>query len=562
MNGTQLTTGVLVVLLASILAAVIVLTRGPARAEARRWSFVLLAACGVAAVGSWTRNGAFQDIFVDAARSDSSPTRKKIHQNRPLHFHDFVHYYMGPKYFAELGYLGLYNCIALADREAADEDHRAPRVTGNTRDLADILVDKTNEQSLAECRADSRPRFTDARWTSFKNDVRALGRLTHDGQWNGVVFDAGYNPPPSIILVSSAVANAIPIESAGGQPTYLLATGIDIALLLLCAFALRAALGNITLAIFATFFGASFVSDYSWNGGSLLRFLWFTAVVLGVLALKRRRWALAGALLGLATCDRIFPAAFAAAAMVPIALRARHSVPHRAILKRFGLSFGIVVVVLVGVSLVVFGLGSWQMFFLRIGRHGDVFHVLHIGLKKVLVFRDWMPNQNFRGHDGTLRFRTWNLRLKDTWIAMRPLVIPIQAIMAAATAWASSRRKPYEAAVLGGVVFMFVFNLPANYYFCIVAFIPALALRGAATATTSARRWRDFLVFVAFSLMWTFTFLAPHLPGDDITFNHRISIAFLGFLVVWLVLWSDVKLPAAITRRFTSAARAPDPPPS
>jgi hypothetical protein len=537
-NGTQLTTGVLVVLIASIMGTIIVLARP--RANARQWAFMVLLWCGIAALASWTRNGAFQDIFVDADRSDTSPSRRKIHQNRPLHFHDFTHYYMGPKYFRELGYLWLYDCLALADREIADEDQHPPRISGGTRDLTDILTDKTYDQSVAECRAQARPHFSDARWSQFKDDVRALGRLTHDGTWNGVVFDAGYNPPPSIIVVSSPLTNLIPIESSGGGPTYLFATCLDLLLLVICALITRRVLGNITVATFAVFFGASFVSDYSWNGGSFFRFTWFVAVVLGIVALKQRRWALAGALLGFATCDRLFPVAFAAAGMLPIALKARHSAEHRVMLKRFGIGFGAVFAALVASSLIVYGPSAWRVFFMRIGRHDDVFHVLHIGLKKVLVFREWMPNQNFRGHDGNLRFRMWNLRLKDTWIAMRPIVIPLQALIAAATAWSASRRRPHEAALLGGIVFMFTFNLPANYYYCIVALIPALALRAAATATTKSRRWRDFAVFVAFALFWTFTFLAPQLPGDDITFNHRISLAMLGFIFFWLASWSDL----------------------
>jgi hypothetical protein len=534
-TGTQLATAVLVVLLASMMGTIIVLARGPAR----RFAACLLAVCAMTSIASWTRNGEFQDIYVDADRSDTSAARKKIHQNRPFHFHEFVHYYLGPKYFSELGYLGLYDCLSLADREIANEEEHAPRISGIVRDLADILIDKPVEQGIDECRAGARLRFSDARWAAFKDDVRALARLTPDGSWNAVVFDAGFNPPPSLIVVSSTITNLIPIE-AGTRPTYLLATGIDLALLVVCFFMARAALGDVTAAVFVTFFGASFVSHYSWNGGSVMRFTWFVAVVLGILALKQRRWMLAGGLLAFATCDRIFPLAFAAAAMIPIALRARHSPEHRAILRRFGLGFGAVVVVLVTASLVMFGPSAWRMFFMRIGRHDDIYHVMHLGLKKVLTFRSWVPFKSFHGHDGNVRYREWNLALRATWASMRPLVIPLQALVAAATAWAASRRRPHEAALLGGVVFMFTFNLPANYYYCILALIPALALRAAATATTPARRWRDFAVFVAFAMFWMFTFLAPHLPGDDITFTHRTSVALFAFLLSWLGLWSDL----------------------
>ncbi|WNG92680.1 glycosyltransferase 87 family protein [Mycobacterium sp. ITM-2016-00318] len=536
MTGAQLTTAVLVVLLASIMATVIVLTRG----RARRWAAVVLLLCAVASIASWTRNGSFQDIYVDADLNATSPSRTKVHQNRPFHFHEFVHYYLGPKYFREIGYLALYDCLTLADREIAAEEHHPPRITGPVRDLADILTDKTDEESMAQCRAGARARFSDSRWASFKDDVRELARLAEDRRWNAVIFDAGYNAPPSSLVLSQPLTNWIPIR-AGPWPTYLVATGIDLILLVVCFLMMRVGFGNITALVFVTFFGASFVSDYSWNGGSVLRFMWVVALVLGIVALKKERWALAGVLFGLATCDRLFPVAFAVAAMVPLAVRARRSAEYRAVLRTFALYFGGIVVLFVLASIIMFGVSEWNVFFMRIGRHDDVYHPLSLGLKKVLTFRDWVPFQNFHGHEGNDRYRMWNLALRETWVSMRPIVVPLQAVVAAATVWAASRRRPYEAALLGGVVFMFTFSLPSNYYYCILALIPALALRAAATARTVEQRWRDFAVYVFFALFWTFTFLAPTLPGDDITSNHRISMALFAFVLVWTALWSDFR---------------------
>jgi hypothetical protein len=531
--GTQTATAVLLVLLVSVMATVVVLARG----VARRWACVVLVVCAVTALSSWTRNGRFQDVYADV--DPESPAQGKARLHRPFHFHDFLHYYLGPKYFREMGYLGLYGCLALADTEIAVEDHRPPRIDGPVRDLAEILIDKPHDVGVEECRAGARARFSDARWTAFKNDVRELARLTLDPAWNRVVMDAGFNPPPAMIVLTSPITNLIPIR-AGSWPTYLVATGIDLVLLAFCFLMAREGLGNITAAVFATFFGASFVSDYSWNGGSVLRFTWFVSLVLGIVALKKRRWEVAGALLGFATCDRMFPLAFAAAGMLPIAVRARHSPDHRAILRRFGLGFGAVVIVLVLLSVVVYGASSWSVFFARIRSHDEVYHPLHLGLKKVLTFRDWVPFKNFNGADGNARYREWNLALRATWSSMRPLVLPLQLGVGALTAWAASRRRPHEAALIGGVITMFTFSLPANYYLAILALIPALAVRAAATATSAHRRWLDFTVFVGFAMFWMFTFVAPFLPGDDITFTFRDSTALFAFLVGWAVLWSDL----------------------
>lgn len=542
MTPNQLATAVLTVLLAGCLAGLVIFQRG----SPRRWAFAVLAACAFASVASWTDYGSFQTISV-------GPSNAKVRQHRPLHFHEFVHYYMGPKYFREVGYLGLYDCIALADREIADEDHTPARISGWIRDLDDVLTDKPYARALADCKEQQLPRFSAERWARFKADVRDLARLVDDGAWPSVVFDAGFNPPPSLVVVTSAVTNLIPIR-AGATDTYLIATTLDFVLLFACLLAFRWAFGQTAAAVFAIFFGATFISHYTWNGGSVLRYTWFASIVFGLVALKRERWALAGALLGAATCDRLFPAGFAAGAMLPIAARALKEPAQRLILKRFTIGFAATCAVLFLVSCVVFDAASWRTFFVRVIRHGDVYYVMHIGLKKVLTYRDWVPAKNFHGHEGLVRFRDWNLRLRETWSAMKPIVLPLQALFAAATAWAAMRRRPWEAAMLGGIVFMFVFNLPANYYYVIVTPLPALVLRSAATTTSRERRLRDFSVFTAFAAFWMLTLIASHLSGDGIVYDFYICVALLIFLVVWLVAWAE---PAALEplRAYIAARR-------
>ncbi len=557
MSPNQFVTSVLVVLVAATMGAVIVLQRG----SPRRWAIALLFACAITSAASWTNYGRFQDVSVDADASDPGPGRKKVRRNLPFHFHEFVHYYVGAKYFRELGYLGLYDCVALADREIADEEHHAPRIGGWVRDLGDVLADKTYERSLEGCRSEQLPHFSPARWASFKQDVRELARLVDDGAWPGVIFDAGFNPPPSLIVVSSAFTNLVPIRS-GTTLTFLLATTFDLVLLILVFLALGRAFGLTTASTALLFFGATFISHYSWNGGSVLRFTWFASIAFGLAALKRGRWALAGALLGAATCDRIFPAAFALFAMVPVALQARRSPRERAVLKRFAVGYGGAVAFFVLASLVFFDASSWRVFFERVGRHGDVYYVMHIGLKKVLTFRDWVPAKNFHGHDGLVRFREWNLQLRETWRSMWPVAVPIQLLLAGGTVWASTRRRPYEAALLGGVVFMFAFNLPANYYYCVLTLVPALLLFGAATAPSASRRHRDLVVYVGFALFWTFTLLAPFMSGDGIVFNHAISTALFAFVLLWLVVWSEVDPRALIRRLRASSSPSPGPPPT
>ena len=90
--------------------------------------------------------------------------------------------------------------------------------------------------------------------------------------------------------------------------------------------------------------------------------------------------------------------------------------------------FGITVVVLVSASALVFGVSSWRVFFARVTHHSDVYYVMHVGLKKVLTFRNWVRSQNFHGHVGLENFRVWNLRLRETWASMWWITIPVRAL--------------------------------------------------------------------------------------------------------------------------------------
>jgi hypothetical protein len=549
-DPNQLAASVLAVLVAaSICSAFIFIRRG----AQRRWGYGVLALCAMVAIASWTRFGSFHEVWVDSSPSarepgDGSGTPKKVRRQQPFHFHEFLHYYIGSKYFRELGYVDLYDCTTLADREIAEEQHAFPRIGGTIRDLGDVLSDKPYAAAIAHCQGDALPHFSAKRWTSFKDDLRELERLVPDDWWNGVVFDAGFNPPPSWVLLGSAVANIIPIR-IGEVPTYLVATSLDMGLLLASFLALQSAFGAATASVAVVYFGASFIASYGWNGGAFLRYTWLTTIVLSLCAMKRRRWVLAGALLGAATCDRLFPAGFAAGAMIPFVLGRAASSERRRVLLAFAGGFGGAVLALVIVSSLIFGVGPWLVFFARIFRHSDVYYVMHIGLKKVLTYRDWVPSKNFHGHDGLARFRDWNLRLRATWGDMRPLAIPIQAAAIFGTLWASIRRRPYEAAMLSGIVFMFAFNLPANYYYSVIALVPALLFRSAATAPSTPRRLRDFAALTAFSAFWMYTLIAPHLASDDIIYNFYISVSMGLFIVVWIVAWAESRADLAASLR-------------
>ena len=211
-------------------------------------------------------------------------------------------------------------------------------------------------------------------------------------------------------------------------------------------------------------------------------------------------------------------------------------------------------------SCVVFGFSSWGVFFSRILRHGDIYYGMHIGLKKVLTYRDWVPNQNFQGHVGLINFKSWNLRLRESWAHMRPLVIPLQLLVVAGVGYASVRRRTYEAAVLAGVCGMFFFNLPANYYFVILVLVPGFLFRAAATSPSADGRMREYVAFTAFNVFWMFTLFSSRMSNDVIIYDFDICLALVLFLFAWIVTW--IETPARYPRKIPACPTVPQSPSS
>ena len=552
-DSNQLITSLLVVFLASAIAGVLVFQRNGARRDTRFWCTILLTACAIAALWSWIRFGEFHTIHVDAPDVQASaPNRRKIERHVPFHFHEFFHYYMGAKYFREVGYEGIYDCAALADKEIAEQDGVKPRISGYIRDLEDVLRDKTYEAAVAHCQDDLVPHMSPGRWEAFKDDIRELRRLVPDDYWSGVVVDAGFNPPPSWVLVGSAVANIIPIRLAG-MSTYLVATSLDVVLLVVCLVAVRRAFGAPVAAMAAVYFGASFIASYAWNGGAFLRYTWLTTLVLALVATRRGRWALAGAMFAASTCDRLFPAGFAFGAALPLALLALRSAEDRRKLGRFGAGFG------------AHDPGPRRREHARLRRRvlADLLPA-HLPPRRRVLRHAHRPEEGdhvarlgaiaeLPRARGDELFHDWNLRLRETWVSMRGVAIPLQLVATGGAVYAGLRRRPYESSVLVGIVGMFFFNLPANYYYVVIVLVPALLLRAAMTAPSLERRLREFGALTAFSAFWITTLVASRLVGDDIVYDHTICVALLIFLGVWIVTW--LQHPDALRARVPGAAR-------
>jgi hypothetical protein len=284
----------------------------------------------------------------------------------PQHVWDQYHYFVGSKYFAELGYDGLYVATLQARREALPGFEMPARV----RDL------RTNRTVPAVALADHaravRARFTDERWSRFRKDVSAI--------WLGplIFLDHGYNPTPAHAAVTQLFARWLPF----GYRTITALAALDFLLLALAALALARAFGAETLAAALLVFGLGYCSRYYWVGGAFLRQDWLVALVACAAALKRQRPALAGAALAYAGMVRVFPFLV----LVPLAVHAfawRRQGPR---VGRFALGFSAAALgLLVMGALAGRGAGAWVESVQRLAVHGSGIGPNAIGLRIPII---------------------------------------------------------------------------------------------------------------------------------------------------------------------------------
>jgi len=218
------------------------------------------------------------------------------------------HYYLGAKYFSELGYHGLYDQTAAVDSQ---NDRRFASLN-QLRDLATYDKEPMNLDERVRG-----PQWTDERWAAFSADVQWFLGLKEgpDGvaeradrwriqnkSWSRMLKDRGYNATPtgnSIYWLLSRV----PLSERN-----LMLLGLLDPLLLLGVFLLAARVFGLTrsmgsLAWLLLFFG----NEFHIVGGPLL-YDYLAALVLMACAVHKNRPMTAGIALGYAAMTRVFPA--------------------------------------------------------------------------------------------------------------------------------------------------------------------------------------------------------------------------------------------------------------
>lgn len=248
----------------------------------------------------------------------------------PKYYHrwDQYHYYMGAKYFREMGYDGLYKCSVIAQDELGfvdepDEDNPSRRMRldmsrevrhpdKKIRNLGgdNLLMPVTEVLAHPE---ECKKSFAPARWDEYKRDVKFF-RLASDKQyWEDMQKDHGYNPPPVWTVAGYILASVNPAGTKFMLPiigkviwAQILAM-IDVGYLLGMFAALYWAFGWRVAAVGAVLWGCQASAPFYWTGGAFLRQDWIFYMVLAACLARKRWFMLAGASMVYGGLLRVFP---------------------------------------------------------------------------------------------------------------------------------------------------------------------------------------------------------------------------------------------------------------
>jgi hypothetical protein len=212
------------------------------------------------------------------------------------HLHDCFHYVLGPKYYKELGYDGLYACAVEA---------LGPLRIPDSTPVRDLTSDKMISAKESRRRAACSSRFSPERWVEFQHDLEIFEQAS-PGFVKHPLRDRGYNGSPLHTFLASTITNAIPLSYEALSLMTLLDVFSVCAMLALFCHAFGSRLGLVCSVLFFS----QYVDRSLIIGGSLLRYQWVAALGVGIACLRLGRYRAAGALLSVSAALNVFPVLF------------------------------------------------------------------------------------------------------------------------------------------------------------------------------------------------------------------------------------------------------------
>lgn len=382
-----------------------------------------------------------------------------------IHGWDTFHYYVGSKYFRELGYDKLYDCVAVAD---AEDPLLRRRV--ELRKITDL---RTNElvttESILKHPERCKATFSAPRWQSFKKDLTYFRTLETPKRWDEAQTDHGYNGTPVWNIAGSLLANTGQASKSQVMALNLL----DPAYLIAACAVIWWAFGWRILCVALLVFATNFPSRFYWTGGAFLRWDWLFYLVASVCLLKKDRPLLAGLALGYATLLRVFPGfMFVGPIIAALVVLFRERRVHPTYL-RFFVGAALAVALLVPLSMTVAGGPQvYKNFVQNTIKHKETPLTNYMGLRTVMAYRPGEAGKDLRSDQLHEPWSKWKEARLRGWKEAKPVYALIVVGFLVILGFAVKGVEPWIAAALSATFIAVGVELTCYYY----AFIMAVAL--------------------------------------------------------------------------------------
>jgi hypothetical protein len=381
-----------------------------------------------------------------------------------LHLHDMYHYYMGVKYFKELGYTGLYECAAVADIEDGYEGlvHMRGRHNIRTNQFESAQPIFNNPDKYKQG-------FSAERWALFKRDIAYFRTLAfvrldsqHGGhQWSRMNLDHGFNATPTWCLAGVFING----ETSVSNKQIANITIIDfIIVLLIWLVAYRCFGWEVTL-VAMIYWGTNLPAEFAWTSASFLRYGWLLFLVFGICMLKCKHPTLAGASIACSALLRIFPGFIIIGLLLKeiIEMISKRKMSISPTFTRFSIGCLAMIIFMIPLSTFTCGRGwnVWTELFENCKAHIAAPIENYMGLKSVIAYT---PHDR-ENEDGNINKFNAFKSSRDNAFDQRKYIFSLMVISFMIMLARSIHGKPYWAsAILGIGIIPFSIEL-TSYYF-------------------------------------------------------------------------------------------------
>jgi len=393
------------------------------------------------------------------------------------HKHEFFHYFLGARYFPEIGYTGLYDCAMVAQAEAGFPQRVAIM---SLRDLrTNRFIQATDVLANAQsCHA----KFSEERWRLFSEDVRYFTNGGSVGESALLVRDHGFNATPLWISLGRTVGGSFAANDTtigrGESIVGAVLPALDPFLLLASVLVLGWAFGWRTACLAVILFAVDPLTHFGWIGGGYLRQAWFLSFVSAIALLRKRKWIAAGTLLAVAAHFVVFPVF----ALLGIFLMAGwqwrlQRKPDPSLLRV--LASATVTAVFLG-FLVLPATGRtdcWQIFSANIAKHAATPSQNLVGLPAALSY-SWSERAEVTAQKDALDTHAETRRLRTERLAkMRPVHVGLALASVVGLAALLRRKRPiFWAAALGVSISTVALSLSCYYFSWLVILVPIVGM--------------------------------------------------------------------------------------